>query len=638
MVTRIVLTAVLELLRTTENEKFTAMLLQFLLNVSKNEPHVRLYELCGDAARVILQLLVAKHNAWRAETVSKLLELVTRVANESLQCATAMQSAQVNGITNQFSANVQQLVRDRWQNLKLWDLSSAPSEMATALREGSSPEQELLLRCPLLSADKSPRQLLLQLHDGAAILGVLANTSPYAVRKLVVEFAQTAVMTLDVDSRSQLIDFQVRHRYVPLLSLDFLKTLVDFQYVIQPELECREFLEAVRTGTDAQIPEIVDRRQGVDLEYCLQRGLFLAIFERMCSNETTSDDVMDRLWWLLLNILKKVGPYPAIEDDDIQSLVTTVLREIDPIANSPTKSRRMAAKLFQADLFFTPNRQLIVTSGGIPILMRALAYEFVEDVAGRLTGVLQYMVPPELDALVLSLLKAEASPGDPQENTPATATRKRAIYFQNLLSLYGRYNVCLGKLEVAEDRIKNARVAVQVLGQAESTTSKMVKHLALHMLHEYLELDTLDPLRFFDSRDGIRETTKLLREHLGLLVCIVVIDEEPAERRSKQLARRLLTTLAASDPTCREQIRELQKVHQTQPGLVRMELLADDQAEAKAAKVGHEQDGYQYSDVEDDGENIENEAMDDEPQSEEDSDGAWGMVSADTHGSSFTSV
>lgn len=280
---------------------------------------------------------------------------------------------------------------DHWQNVKLWDLGASPAKMVPLLRNGS-PLEQVLLHC-LLLGDKSPRQLPLQQHDGAAILDDLAATSPYAVRKLAIEFAQTVVMTLDVDSRSQLIDFQVRHRHVPLLSLDFLKTLVDYQYVILPEMECREFLKAVRTGTAAQIYDFVDSRHGMEFSYFFQRGLFPAIFERM-RNESTSDDVLRRLWWLLLYILKKVGPYPAIDGDHIQGLVTTLLHEIGPVANNRNRRfRRMAAKLFQTDLLFTPNRNLVIANGGTPIFVQALAYEAVEDVADRLTGLLQGMLP-----------------------------------------------------------------------------------------------------------------------------------------------------------------------------------------------------------------------------------------------------
>lgn len=162
----------------------------------------------------------------------------------------------------------------------------------------------------------------------------------------------------------------------------------------------------------------------------------------------------------------------------------------------------------------------------------------------------------------------------------------------------------------------------------------MMKRLALHMLHDCLELDTLDPLWFVDSRDDIGEIAKLLRENLEHLVCVIV--EEEFERRSKQLARRLLTALAASDPTCREQIRELQKKHNTQSALVYM--LSDDQTEAaEESENGQVQkdirDGYQHSDEEDGGVKTTNDngVADDERKSEEDSDGAWEMVSVDTH-------
>lgn len=305
----------LELLRTTENEKFVAMLVQFLLLVSKEK---RFYGICGDNACVPVQCLVARHDAWKTETVTALLELIKTIASESPESTTAMQRAQVQSIVSQISAkdSEQQVMSDRWQNVKLWDLGASPAKMVSLLRNSSPLEQVLLLRCLLLADDKSPRQLLLQQHDSAAILGDLVAASPYAVKKLAIELAQTAVMTLDVDSRSQLIDFQVRHRHVPLLSLDFLKTLVDYQYVILPEVECREFLETVRTGTAARIYDFADSRHGMEFLYFFQRGLFPTIFERM-RNESTSDDVLGRLWWLLLYILEKVVPYPVIDDDDI---------------------------------------------------------------------------------------------------------------------------------------------------------------------------------------------------------------------------------------------------------------------------------------------------------------------------------
>lgn len=188
--------------------------------------------------------------------------------------------------------------------------------------------------------------------------------------------------------------------------------------------------------------------------------------------------------------------------------------------------------------------------------------------------------------------------------------------------MYGRDKFRFEKLEVAEGRIKSAQEAVEVLSEAKTTSdsnSRMVKRLALHMLHDYLELDTLDPLRFVDSRDDIGEIAKLLRENLEHLVCVIV--EEESERRSKQLARRLLTALAAIDPMCREQIRELQKKHQTQPALVLM--LSDDQTEAAEERENGQaqediREDYQYSDEGDSGVKtaIDNGVADDERKSE----------------------
>lgn len=74
--------------------------------------------------------------------------------------------------------------------------------------------------------------------------------------------------------------------------------------------------------------------------------------------------------------------------------MTTLLHEVDPVANNRNQRfHGMTAKLFQIDLFFTPNRNLVVASGGIPIFVQALAYEAVENIADRLTWLLQDMLP-----------------------------------------------------------------------------------------------------------------------------------------------------------------------------------------------------------------------------------------------------
>ncbi|KAF1324780.1 hypothetical protein FI667_g9572, partial [Globisporangium splendens] len=503
----------------------TLYLMQFLRQLKENKPHIALYPLCTDVARVPLRQLLQSGTS--RLTMRILMELLELLVHEGDGCKNAINETLLGMIGAATTRASWSYSLQRWRRITIWKLGPHLPDVADILREGDCVEQFILLKC-LSGNNYSVLENFVLFHQGGPVLANLSQQE---------EHLDVKQLALDLEREVVSHNPEYRSRFVKVVVVEGTgqQKPDSYSYFGDPD----DAVEKLQHGTVYEKYRVLDRfmKRPFDVVYaCAEHDLF-AVLSSLLENKKTSGDLKLCIWTLLLTFVKDLHAHEISTVPGIRTLIAIVLRAFE---GTRRPFQKEAMEMLRSDFFFhsATNRDLLVDSGILGTLVYLLVREEnatrAEALVTYLCGLTAVGYRQELDLNVKMLLENASLRG--------SSIQYEVMYFQNLVPLYCEVSgLQLGKLE-GIDKLICERLLLDVL-RDENEVAQLA---AILFIYDAMELS--DRCQFEDQRSDATAIAGILFDYIDDLVAVSANGPEEGRELVLQILLALDLSLAGDRP------------------------------------------------------------------------------------------